>query len=54
MNHKRITHQISCVNNCTKNNIYVALVLILRQAHQKNWVETAASSKTEKSDGSEW
>ena len=45
---------MSCIKNCAKNNIYVVLVLLLRQARQKNRVETAASSKTEKSDGSEW
>ena len=47
MNHKLITRQMSCVKNCAKNNIYVALVLLLWQARQKNWIATAASSKTE-------
>ena len=37
-----------------KNNIYVVLVLILRQARQKYRVKNAASSKTQKYDGSEW
>ena len=54
MNHKLITLEMLRVKNCAKNNIYVALVLHLRRTRQKNWVETAASSKTEKSDGSEW
>ena len=45
---------MSCVKNCAKNNIYVALVLLLWQAHQKNRVKIAASSKKEIFDGSEW
>ena len=31
--------------HCAKNNIYVALVLILQRAYQKNRVKTAASSE---------
>ena len=36
---------MSCIKNCTKNNIYVAIVLLLLRARQKNRVKTAASSK---------
>ena len=45
---------MSCVKNCARNNIYVALVLLLQRARQKNRAKNAASSKTEKLDGSEW
>ena len=40
--------------HCAKNNIYVSLVLLLRRVRKKHGVKTAASSKTQKSDGSEW
>ena len=36
--------------NIAPKNIYVALVLIIQQARQKNKVKNAASSKTQKSD----
>ena len=39
--------------HCAKNNMNVALVLLLRRARQKHRVKTVASSKTQKSDGSE-
>ena len=53
INHNWINRQMSRAKICAKNNIYVALVLLLQQARQKYRVETAASSKTEKSDRSE-
>ena len=40
--------------HCAKSNIYVALVLILRQARQKYRVKTAAPSKAQTFDVSEW
>ena len=50
MNHSsNVMHQY-----CTKNNIYLALVLLLQRVRQKHRIKTAASSKSEKSDGSEW
>ena len=40
--------------HCAKNNLYVALVLILRLVRSQKKCKNAASSKTQKSDGSEW
>ena len=45
---------MSCIKNCAKNIIYGAPVLLLRRARHKNRVKTAAPSKTQNYDGSEW